>query len=145
MSRYGSQVSVARSAADTFAAVNDIARWGEWTEMEEVTRDQPGPIAVGSTGTFRLPGPFQGPIRFEATAFEPDRRVAYRMSHPSFEWHAEMRVEPESAGSRLSSTGEFTMRGWRRILQPVVAREVGRGEAEELKRLKAILEGGAAS
>ena len=145
MSSYESQVRIERSAAETFAAISDISRWGEWTDMRDVTREDDGPISVGSTGSFELPGPFRGPVRFETIDYQPDRLVAYRMSHPAFEWRAEMRVEPDGGGSRVSSLGDFTVRGWRRVLQPIVAREVRRGEAGELSRLKAVLEGGATS
>lgn len=145
MSRYESHLNIGRSTAEAFAAISDIARWSEWTDMREVTHDQAGPIAVGSSGSFTMPGPFRGPIHFEATTYEPGRLVAYVMSHPAFDWHAEMRVEPEGAGSRVSSSGDFRMRGWRRVLQPMVAREVRRGEANELIRLREILEREAAA
>ncbi len=101
---------------------------------------------MGSTGTFALPGsPFKGPIRYELTGFEPGSSVTYAIEHPSFAWTAQMTVEPSGSGSRLASHGEFHIRGWRRMLQPLIAREVAHSEATELVRLKAILEGTAAS
>ena len=141
MFTYASEVDIARPAREVFAAINDIAGWSEWTDMRDVRHDQPGPIAAGSTGTFTLPGGlFSGPIRFELTRLEPDQRVTYEMTHPAFTWTAEMRVEPTDAGSRLATSGAFRLRGWRRVLQPIVSREVSRGEAAELDRMKAILE-----
>jgi hypothetical protein len=141
MIRYASQVGVTRSPADVFAAVNDISGWTGWTDMREVRPEAVGPIRVGSAGTFTLAkGPFKGPIRYEATTVEPDRRVVYHLTHSAFEWVAQMAVEPDGAGSRLSSSGTFRLRGMWRLLQPVVGGEIARGEAAELDRLKAILE-----
>jgi hypothetical protein len=51
-----------------------------------------------------------------------------------------MGVASEGSESRLSTSGEFRLHGLWRLLQPIVAREVSRGEAGELERLKAILE-----
>jgi uncharacterized protein YndB with AHSA1/START domain len=143
MIRYSAEVGVARPAADVFAAVNDIAGWTAWTDMREVRPEETGPVRVGSAGTFRMPkGPFKGPIRYEAMTVDADRRVVYRMTHPAFEWAAEIAVEPDVAGSRLSTSGTFRLRGWRRLLEPMVRGEIQRGEAAELDRLKAILEAG---
>ena len=141
MFAYASEVSVERPPAEVFAAVIDIERWTEWTDMRSVQHDQAGPVRVGSAGTFALPGGlFTGPVRYELTTLDPDRRVVYEMAHPAFEWRAELRVEPDGAASRLATSGTFKLHGWRRLLQPIIAREVARGEADELVRLKTILE-----
>ena len=141
MATYAAETEVLRPADEVFAVVLDIARWGEWTDMQDIRQDGTGQPAVGSTGTFSLPGPFHGPVTFELTALEPNRRVEYRMRHPSFEWRAEMSVQPRPAGARLATSGEFRMRGWRRVLEPIVGRELRKVEAGELQRLKALLEG----
>jgi hypothetical protein len=141
---YASDIDVSRPADEVFAAITDIRRWGEWTDMSEIRHDRPGPIAIGSTGTFTLPGPFKGPIRFELARLEPNRSVRYEMTHPGFTWTAELRVTPEGGGSRLATAGTFRIRGWRRLLEPIIAREVSRGEADELARMKSLLESPAA-
>lgn len=141
MFTYASKVEVDRPVSEVFDAINDIARWSEWTDMSDIRHDGSVPVHVGSTGTFTLPGsPFKGPIRYELTGFEQDRSVTYAIEHPTFAWMAQMTVEPNGSGSRLASHGEFRLHGWRRLLQPIIGREVARGEATELVRLKAILE-----
>jgi hypothetical protein len=140
MFNYAAAVTVERTAAEVFAAVNDIERWPQWTDMKDVRPDQTGAAGVGSTGTFSLPGPFTGPIRYELTEMVPDRRVTYEMTHRAFDWTAEISVEPRGPSSGLSTSGTFRLRGWWRLLQPIVAREVSRGEAAELSRIRALLE-----
>ena len=140
MFTYASDIDVSRPVDEVFAAITDIRRWGEWTDMSEIRPDRPGPIAIGSTGTFTLPGPFKGPIRYELARLEPNRSVRYEMTHSGFTWTAEFRVTPEGGGSRLATSGTFRIRGWRRLLEPIIAREVSRGEAGELVRMKSLLE-----
>lgn len=140
MFRYASDVTVARPASQVFAGIVDIARWGEWTDMRDIREDESGPIRLGSSGTFTMPGPFRGPIRYELTGLQPGRQVTYRIQHPRFTWTAVMGVASEGSESRLSTSGQFRLHGFWRLLQPIVAREVSRGEAGELERLKAILE-----
>ncbi|HEY8170991.1 MAG TPA: SRPBCC family protein [Candidatus Limnocylindria bacterium] len=140
MFTYGSEVEVAQTPAEVFSALLDIGRWTEWTDMRDMHHDQSGPIRIGSSGTFTLPGPFRGPIRYELTGLEPDRHVRYEMAHSAFAWTAEYSLEPTESGTRLATSGRFQLRGLWRILQPIIAREMGRGEADELARLKAIIE-----
>ena len=140
MFSYASMVDISRPADETFKAVVDISRWAQWTDMRDIRHEGRGPLTIGSTGTFTLPGPFRGPIRYELTELDPDRRVEYRVTHSAFEWHAVMAVEPRAGGSRLATSGNYRLQGWWRLLQPIVAREVRRGEAAELVKLKAILE-----
>jgi hypothetical protein len=35
----------------------------------------------------------------------------------------------------------MSLRGWRRILEPIMGREVTKGEATEIRKFKALLEG----
>lgn len=140
MFSYAAETEVARPPNETFDAVIDIGRWTEWTDMRDVRPDAADTPRVGSTGTFTLPGPFRGPVRYELTALDPQQRVEYRITHPAFDWRAEIDVEASSRGSRLATSGEYRLLGWWRLLEPIVAREVRRGEASELARLKAILE-----
>lgn len=141
MFTYGSEIEVARPPAEVFSALIDIARWTEWTDMQDMHHDQSGPIGIGSTGTFSLPGPFRGPIRYELTSLVPSQHVRYEMAHSAFAWTAEYNLEPAESGTRLATSGTFGLRGLWRLLQPIIAREVGQSEAGELARLKAIIEG----
>jgi uncharacterized protein YndB with AHSA1/START domain len=141
MFTYGSEIEVARPPTEVFSALIDIARWTEWTDMRDMHHDQSGPIRIGSSGTFTLPGPFRGPIHYELTGLEPNRHVRYEMVHNAFAWTAEYTLEPSDSGTRLATSGTLQLRGLWRVLQPIVAREFGRSEADELTRLKAIIEG----
>jgi len=49
-------------------------------------------------------------------------------------------IQPDGAGTRLTYAGEMSLRGWRRLLEPVMGGEIRDGEAKEAIRLKELLE-----
>jgi hypothetical protein len=74
------------------------------------------PLGVGATG-------HNGPVRFAIEAYEPGRRVRYRLLGPSgfSGWH-EFTVEPSPDGTRLAHTYRATHRGPARIMWPLALR-----------------------
>ena len=142
MIRYSSTHTIDRPPPVVFEALLDPARYGEWTEMQGTTWDGEGPVAVGTTGSFRMPsGPFAGPLRMEVAELEPDRRFVVRVTHPKFDWLSTTELEPAGAGTRMTYAGEIRFRGVQRLLELFIRGEVARGEAKEVERLKALLEG----
>lgn len=141
MIRYASRTVIDRPVAEVFAALLDPARYGLWTDMVDVAFD-PGPPGVGSRGQFRLAkGPIKGPLRTTIEELVPDRRVVFRIDHPALAWRSISEVEPDGDGTCLHYGGEVRLRGWRRLLEPLLAGEVRSEEQREALRLKALLEG----
>ena len=64
----------------------------------------------------------------------------FRVTHPTLEWKAVSTLAAAGTGTRLTYAGDLRLRGWRRLLEPIMAREVRRGEASEALQLKALLE-----
>jgi len=141
MIRYSSQATIARPPRDVYAALLDPDRYGQWTEMVDMRFDTPGEPRVGIRGSFRLAkGPIKGQLAYEITELVPDRSVTFRIEHPTLEWMAYSRLEPDGEGTRLDYSGEIRMRGWRRLLEPLMAGEMRAGEGKEVQRLKQLLE-----
>ena len=141
MIRYSSEVTINRSPSDVLDALLDPAMYSKWTPMVDVEFDGPGPVGVGSTGRFRMAeGPIKGMLEMRIAELEPGRRVVVKVSHPALDWTSVSTVAPEGAGSRLTYAGEIGFKGWRRLLEPFMAGEVRNGEAEEARKLKAVLE-----
>lgn len=146
MIRYSSTHTIDRPPPVVFEALLDPARYGEWTEMQGTTWDGNGPVHAGTTGSFRMPsGPFAGALRMEVVELEPHRRFVARVTHPKFDWVSTADLEPDGAGTRMTYAGEIRFRGMQRLLEPFVRGEVARGEAKEVQRLKALLEGSSMS
>lgn len=141
MIRYSSVLTIARPPHEVFEALLDPGRYGQWTDMVDMSFDSPDRPHVGTRGQFRLAkGPIKGMLDLELTKLEPDRRVDFRITHPSLDWNSVSALEPAGTGTQLTYAGEIRLRGWRRLLEPFVAGEVSRGEAAEAQRLKEILE-----
>jgi uncharacterized protein YndB with AHSA1/START domain len=144
MIKYESQIVIDRPPSVVFGALLDPDLYAEWTPMADMSFEDAGPPRVGLRGRFRMTeGPIKDFLDMAIVELEPDRRVAYRITHPSLDWLAVTSLRPEGVGTRVTYAGEISLRGWRRILEPLMAAEVTRGEAKEISRFKALLEGDA--
>ena len=142
MIRYSSDVIIDRPPSAVFDALLDPALYAKWTPMVDVAFEDAGPARVGMRGTFRMAeGPIKGRLDMELVDLEPDRRVTFRVTHPSLVWLATTSLRPEGPGTRVTYAGEMSFLGWRRLLEPLMGGEVSRGEATEIRRFKALLEG----
>ena len=138
---YTSEVAIARPPHAVYEALLDPERYPQWTDMVDVSFEGEGPPRVGMRGRFRLAkGPIKGMLEMELTELDPDRRIVFEVRHPSLDWKAVSTLAVSGTGTRLTYAGELRMHGWRRLLQPLVAREVRAGEASEAVRLKVLLE-----
>jgi uncharacterized protein YndB with AHSA1/START domain len=141
MIHYTSDVTIARPPRAVYEALLDPALYHQWTDMVDVTFDGASAPAVGTRGRFRLAkGPIKGMLEMELTELDPDRRVVFHVTHPSLDWVAVSTLHPAGDGTRLTYAGDLRLRGWRRVLEPLMGREVRQGEAAEALRLKALLE-----
>lgn len=141
MIRYSSEVTIERPPHEVFEALLDPDLYPQWTDMVDVAFDGADRPQVGTRGRFRLArGPIKGMLDMELTGLEADRRVDFRITHPSLDWDSVATLEAAGTGTRMTYAGEIRLRGWRRLLEPFLAGEVRRGEAREARRLKAILE-----
>jgi uncharacterized protein YndB with AHSA1/START domain len=140
---YATTVTIRRPASDVYAALLDADLYPQWTPMVDTRFDADGPLRVGTRGSFRLPsGPLEGRYEMELVALEPDRRVDIRVDGAALRWLSTSTLEPDGDRTRLSYAGEIALRGWRRLLEPLFAREVRTAEAREAERLRDLLESG---
>lgn len=142
MIRYETRTRIERPPAAVFEALLDADLYGKWTDMTD-TRFETGAggIGLGTRGSFQLPkSPFKGVLDMEVVEFEPDRRVVFRVTHPSLTWIGWSETQPDGEATLFIYGGEVTLHGWRRILEPMMKAEFAAGEAKEVERLKALLE-----
>jgi uncharacterized protein YndB with AHSA1/START domain len=139
--RYSSEVTIDRPPRVVYEALLDPERYAQWTPMADMAFDDDGPRRVGQRGHFRMTGgPIKGPLEMEIVELEPDRKVSFRVRHPSLDWVAVNTIRPDGEGSRLTYAGELSLRGALRLMEPFMRGEVQRGEAGEATKLKALLE-----
>ncbi|HSP37816.1 MAG TPA: SRPBCC family protein [Frankiaceae bacterium] len=84
-----------------------MARWTPLRRAEMEAGGAPDPNGVGAVRALHLVGP---PIREQITAFEPDRRLAYRALSglPARDYTGEVTLEPAGSGTRIRWTIAFT-------------------------------------
>jgi len=140
--RYETTTRIERPPEVVFAALLDAKRYSEWTPMTDMTFDAPdGSVGLGTRGRFQLPkSPFKGFLDVEIVELEPDRRVVFRVTHPSLTWISTAQTRPDGDGTQFVYGGEMTLHGWRRLLEPMLKSELAAGEAKEAEQLKALLE-----
>jgi uncharacterized protein YndB with AHSA1/START domain len=138
--RYSTVITITRSPSTVMAALLDGPRYAQWTEMVDSRFDAPEPT-VGTRGRFRFAkGPLAGDYDMEVTALEPDRRLDMLITGKTLTWKSEVTLSPKGAGTEMTYAGQVQLKGWRRLLEPLIAGEVQKGEAKEAARLKSLLE-----
>lgn len=141
MIRYSTVVSIARRPADVMAALLDPATYPKWTEMVDTRFEGAGSPSVGTRGSFGLPGgPLKGTYSMEIMTLRPERQLIIRIEGSGLTWISRVTLEPEGSGTRMTYAGEISLGGWRKVMEPLMAREAAAGEAKEAERFKALVE-----
>lgn len=141
MIRYSTVVLINRPPADVLAALLDPGLYPRWTEMVDTSFDGPAPPGVGTRGRFRLPaGPLKGDYSMQIVDLQDARRLDIRIEGAALTWLSRTTLEPEGGRTRMTYAGEISLRGWRRLLEPLMAREAQAGEAKEAERFKELVE-----
>ena len=128
-----------RVAAYAMDPRNDSAWIGALTEVNLLTD---GPVGVGSR-VERVARFLGKRIEYvnEIEEYDPPRRLAMRSVKAPFPMTVTYEFEPAGGGTlmRIATGGDAS--GFYRLAAPLLSRQVERGVAGDLRRLKQILEG----
>ncbi|HTI29774.1 MAG TPA: SRPBCC family protein [Methylomirabilota bacterium] len=134
-------VTVNRPVGDVFAFVAD---------GENATRWRPGVLDVarqsgeGLGAVYRQgvkgPGGRRIAADYEVTAFEPDRRIAFRAIAGPVRPSGEYRFTADGAGTTVSLALEATLTGWKALVMGRAVQSTMDAEVRNLETLKTILE-----
>jgi carbon monoxide dehydrogenase subunit G len=145
--RYDSTSHIERPPDAVFARLADVESMGDWTEMAGSRWiGEPGPrLGARAEAVLRF-GPFRRGLRWEVTAYEPNRRVAYQtLPGGSVDWTADYTLDQDATGTVIRQVGSVELHGMLRLIEPLIRLELPKGESRELDRLKAVLEGAPAA
>ena len=143
MIRYESTTTIARGPDEIFSWLVEPDRMTQWTGMSDGSWLTDGPPRAGSRAqaTMRF-GPLRRQFRWEITDLVPGRRVAFRaLPHGPMTWTSSYELEPNGGETVVTTKGEASPNGLLRLLHPMIRAELPKEEAQELVRLKALLEG----
>ena len=142
MINYSSDVIVNRPVSDVFRLASDVRRFDDWTDMSGTHLLSGDRLHLGSQfATMLRSGPVKN-LTFEVTALDENRRMGFKtVSKGPLEWDAEYTFQPDGeAATRVTSSGQIRLKGWLRLLEPVMGGEVKKGEGKEIERFKALAE-----
>jgi uncharacterized protein YndB with AHSA1/START domain len=144
MFTYEGETTIARPAEEVFAFAADPENLPKWTDTSQVEVLTDGPMGLGTRLKVTMgKGPLRATADFETSEWEENRSWTYKTIPPHWLlWDATYRVEPiDASSSKFSTSGQISISGFRRLLEPLVRGELAKGEQAELERLKAIVEG----
>lgn len=120
--------AVAAPPEKVFAFYTDHVGWQRWAGVKEVVLRQTGDPPPNGLGAIRVIRARGMAFEEEITAFEPPRRLGYRLvaGAPVRDHAGEVRFEPDGAGTRVTWTIRFRPlvpgTGW--VLRRVLEREL---------------------
>lgn len=111
--------------------------------MRQLTTGDPVPGSQLEV-TFGM-GPLKARIGLELSRVEHGRVLAFRSFSGPIRWDGEYRLATTDSGETVvSQEGRLAFSGVWRLIEPLVAGEISRGEIKELEKLKTVVERDAA-
>ena len=142
MLKFSADVKVDRPVEKVFAWLTNPENQGKFDKsslkMEVLT---PGPWRTGTQiRELRDLAGRKTEVLSEIAALEPNRRFVIR-SKTGPGWLGTWLFEPEGPGTRLRWTGQLTMKGFARLLEPLIGRQMEAQISGQFARLPQLIEG----
>jgi carbon monoxide dehydrogenase subunit G len=144
MIQVNDSVEINRPVDQVFDFLADIGNAPRWQRgVVSSRKDSEGPMRVGTTFTenMRVMG-MSFDARCEVTAFEPPRRIAMVADGKLVRYHGVFQLEPVGAATQLSVDAQVALKGFWRLLSPLMGSEIRKESAAELQDIRRVLEAG---
>ncbi|MFI5079615.1 MAG: SRPBCC family protein [Streptosporangiales bacterium] len=143
MQTFENTVTIQRPAEEVFAFLADFENIPKWNyAIEETHKTSAGPVGVGTRyrQTRSIPG--RSVEDFEVTVFEPARRLAIQGQIGPFQAQISYELEAAAGATRLVNNVELDpSRAALRLVAPLAAPKIKAAVAQNLGKLKLVLEG----
>ena len=135
-------IIIERPLSTVFAAVADFENWPKWEgSFLEVKRQSPDAQMAGAVYWCKRKSPSIAESRFIVSDYEPDKKLGINGDWVGFlKPVASFHFEPVPEGTRVTCIGKPQLRGFFRLLQPMMQRMGQRLNAEYLGNLKRLVE-----
>lgn len=143
MITYEGAIVISRPVAEVFDYATTFEYFPRWTDVISMKRLSNGPVDVGTRVQLEMGRwPLKSQIDFETVVWERDRNWTFKtVSASPIVWDGKFVFEPLGPEStQVRTAGEVTLKGLRKLLEPVVRGELRKSEQAELETLKGILE-----
>ncbi len=138
------EIAIDRTPGDVFEYVANIPNFTAWQDVEEAVQTSEGPLGVGSTWRVRVKVLPMWKARFSGRVTEyetPNKMVIETGERSPFSATGSYSFEPIEGGTRVTFDGTMRMRGWLKLIEPLVGTSFRKQSAAELRKLKEVLEG----
>jgi uncharacterized membrane protein len=134
-------VSISRPVGEVFAFIADGENAMRWRPaVLDVSRQSGEGLGAVYRQGVRGPGGRRIAADYEVTAFEPDRRIAFRAIAGPVRPTGEYRFAADGNATTVSLAFDATLTGWKRLLMGRAVQSTMESEVRNLETLKAILE-----
>jgi uncharacterized membrane protein len=134
-------VSIRRPVGDVFRFVADGENAKQWRPgVLDVSRQSGEGLGAIYRQGVKGPGGRRITADYEITAFEPDRRIAFRAIAGPVRPTGEYRFTPAGDATTVSLALEATLTGWKRWVMSRAVQSTMDSEVGNLEALKKILE-----
>jgi Polyketide cyclase / dehydrase and lipid transport len=144
MPTFENTVTIQRPAGEVFAFLADFENIPAWNyAIEDTTKTSTGPVGVGTRYRQTRSIPRRSTEDFEVTVFEPTSRLAIHGQIGPFQATISYVLDAAAGATRLVNSVELNPSQPRlRLLAPVVTPRIKAAVAQNLGKLKLILEDG---
>jgi hypothetical protein len=140
--RIGESVLVHSAPEEVFAFVADLRNFPLWRAnlaTSTVVSDNVTDVGARCEEAIEV-GPRSIPATYQITSYAVGRTFSFRALSPGLQYDGLVTVEPEGDATRFTLSGNITLTGPVRLLQPVLRRRLQQGVREEVGAIKAHLE-----
>jgi hypothetical protein len=139
--QFSNVVTIDRLPGEVFAFLTRFENLPLWNYAIQETRRVPkGPVGIGARYRQTRTIPRPATESFEVTEFEPDRSVAICGTLGPFAAHTRYLLQPSGDATVLTSTMQLESSGVLRLADSVAMPRIRAAVADNLGRLKAVLE-----
>jgi uncharacterized protein YndB with AHSA1/START domain len=141
---FENSVTIERPVQEVFAFLADFENIPTWNyAIEQTIKTSPGPVGEGATYRQTRTIPRRSEEGFEVTAFEPMSRLEILGDIGPFRTRASYVLTPIGGGTLLRNETDLeATSGVLRLVAPLAVSRVKAAVAQNLVKLKHVLEGG---
>jgi hypothetical protein len=144
MRTFENTVTIQRPAEEVFAFLADFEKIPMWNyAIEETSKASAGPVGVGTRYRQTRSIPSRSVEGFEVTVFEPATRLAIHGQIGPFQATISYFLEVAAAATTLVNSVELhPSQAMPRLLAPLATPRIKAAVAQNLSKLRLVLEGG---
>ncbi len=142
MIKFEESIIINRPVEEVWKFITNLENQPKWDRgVLEAKQTSEGLAGVGSTVQVRRQMLGRQRIgEFRVSEYVPNRMLALQASRGQMTAQSRFTFEPVEGGTRLTQTSEVELRGWSKLITPILIPMLERDGREDFANLKRILE-----